>query len=273
MYNLTAQAVEHFQSTVYAYYRSHRRDLPWRKTSDPYKILVSEIMLQQTQVKRVERKYEQFLQSFPTFEALAIAPLHDVLDVWRGLGYNRRAIALKKIAHIIVHEFHGKLPVDEEVLRKLPGIGKTTAGAILAFAFNKPAVFIETNIRTVFLHIFFEDKQRTRDPEIYPLVSQTLDRSHPREWYYALMDYGVMLKKRYGNPSRRSAHYKRQAAFQGSNRQLRGAIIALITEHPGITETELVAILDREIGSIQTNLVKLEQEGFFKRRGNAFFVE
>ncbi|MDD1721700.1 MAG: A/G-specific adenine glycosylase, partial [Euryarchaeota archaeon] len=249
------------------------RDLPWRKTNDPYKILVSEVMLQQTQVERVLRKYEQFLQCFPTFEGLAKAPLQAVLDVWRGLGYNRRAIAVKKVADIVVNEFDGKLPSDDQVLQNLPGIGKTTAGAIRAFAFNEPAVFIETNIRTVFLHTFFAGKLGTRDNEICPLIEQTLDRSNPREWFYALMDYGVMLKKKYGNPSRMSAHHKKQASFQGSNRQLRGAILALIVEHPGITETELVQILRRNPDTIQTNLTKLEQEGFFKRKGDAFFVE
>ncbi len=273
MHILAPPVIERFQSTIYTYYNTHGRDLPWRKTNDPYKILVSEVMLQQTQVERVLHKYEQFLQSFPTVEALAIAPLQDVLDIWRGLGYNRRAIALKKVAHVVVHEFNGELPSDDRILQKLPGIGEATAGAIRSFAFNKPAVFIETNIRTVFLHTFFADKLGTKDTEICPLIAQTLDRSNPREWYYALMDYGVMLKKKCENPSRRSAHHKRQAAFHGSNRQLRGAIVALVVEHPGITEAELVDSLDSDVGVIHTNLIKLEREGFFKRHGNAFFVE
>lgn len=272
MQALSPPAIAHFQKIVFDYYQTHGRDLPWRETSDPYKILVSEVMLQQTQVERVLYKYEQFLQSFPTFEALAKAPLHAVLDIWRGLGYSRRAIALKKIALIVVQEFHGKLPSDDQALQNLPRIGKATAGAIRAFAFDEPAVFIETNIRTVFLHTFFAGKQGTKDSEICPLIEQTLDCANPREWYYALMDYGVMLKKRYGNPSRRSAHHKKQASFQGSNRQLRGAILALIMEHPGITETELATILHKDPDTLQTNLIRLEQEGFFKRQENAFFV-
>ncbi|MGZ7167981.1 MAG: A/G-specific adenine glycosylase [Halobacteriota archaeon] len=273
MQALSLPVIAHFQKIVYNYYQAHGRDLPWRSTSDPYKILVSEVMLQQTQVERVLHKYEQFLQSFPTFEALAEAPLHVVLDIWRGLGYNRRAIALKKIARITVEQFNGKLPSDDHALQNLPGIGKATAGAVRAFAFHKPAIFIETNIRTVFLHMFFTGKEGTKDSEICPLIEQTLDRSNPREWYYALMDYGVMLKKRYGNPSRRSAHHKKQASFQGSNRQLRGAILTSIIEHPGITEIELVNILQKDPDVVQTNLLRLEQEGFFKRKGNAFFVE
>ncbi len=230
-------------------------------------------MLQQTQVERVVQKYEQFLQSFPTFETLVKASLRDVLEVWRGLGYNRRAIALKETARIVINKFDGKLPSDDQILQTLPGIGRATAGAIRAFAFNEPAVFVETNIRTVFLHAFFEGRQDVKDTEIYPLVELTLIRSNPREWYYALMDFGVMLKKRYNNPSRRSAHHRKQVSFKGSNRQLRGAIVGLVIERPGITEIELVNTLHSNPDAVRRNLAKLEQEGFFKRCGNAFFVE
>ncbi len=273
MHTLDPRAIERFQNTVYAYFKTHRRNLPWRRTRDPYKILVSEIMLQQTQVERVLSKYDQFLAAFPTFQALSTASLQDALNIWRGLGYNRRAIALKKIAHIVVHEFDGQLPSDCDILQTLPGIGKATAGAIRAFAFNEPAVFIETNIRTVFLHVFFASKQGIKDTELYPLIEQTLDRSNPREWYYALMDYGVMLKKRYGNPSRLSAHHKKQASFQGSTRQLRGAVLALVVEHPRITEVELADMLRRDVDTIKRVLNALEHEGFLKRQGHAFFVE
>ncbi len=273
MHTLEPRAIECFQNTIYSYFRTHRRDLPWRNTHEPYEILVSEIMLQQTQVGRVLSKYKQFLAAFPTFRALSEASLKNVLDVWRGLGYNRRAISLKKIAYIVVNEFGGQLPSNAQILQKLPGIGKATAGAIRAFAYNEPAVFIETNIRTVFLHTFFADKQGTKDTELYPLVELTLDRSNPRNWYYALMDYGVMLKKRYSNPSRLSAHHKQQTSFQGSSRQLRGAVLALVAEHPGITELELANALHRDEETIKRTLIKLEREGFFKRRGNAFFVE
>ncbi len=273
METVDPEVLKHFKSTICDYYKAHGRNLPWRKTHDPYKILVSEIMLQQTQVGRVLDKYERFLNRFPTFHALAIASLQEILSIWRGLGYNRRAVALNKTAHIVVQQFDGKLPSDEQTLQELPGVGKTTAGTIRAFAFNEPAVFIETNIRTVFLYMFFKDKQRTKDSEIYPLVELTLDRGNPREWYYALMDYGVMLKKTCGNPSRMSAHHKKQATFQGSNRQLRGAIVALILERPGITETELINSLHEKKGTIEQNLTKLEQEGFFRRQGDAFFID
>ena len=273
VYTLKQEDIEHFQNRIYSYYHTHGRGLPWRRTKDPYKILVSEVMLQQTQVERVLHKYEQFLQSFPTFESLDGAPLRDILGVWHGLGYNRRAIALKKTAQIVVQQYGGKLPADEKALKHLPGIGKATAGAIRAFAFNEPSIFVETNIRTVFLHLFFADKQGIADAEICPLIGQMLDRSNPREWYYALMDYGVMLKKKHSNPSRRSAHHKKQTPFKGSNRQLRGAILRLIRTQPRITEAQLVELLHADPGTVQVNLVKLEEEGFFKRKGDAFCVE
>ena len=230
-------------------------------------------MLQQTQAERVSPKYALFLHSFPNFEALARAKLQRVLEVWHGLGYNRRAIALKKIAEVTVQEFKKTLPSDYATLVSLPGIGSTTARAIRAFAFNIPEVFIETNIRTVFIHVFFADGQGIKDADIYPLVEQTLDRSNPRAWYYALMDYGVTLKKKYQNPSRQSAHNRKQAPFKGSNRELRGRIISLITTNPGITESELVRRLNSDPAPISLNLAKLEKEGFFKREHNEFRVD
>jgi len=165
--------------------------MPWRETSDPYRILVSEIMLQQTQVQRVETKYKEFIAAFPAFPSLARAPLREVLRVWQGMGYNRRAIALRKIAQRVVAEYDGGLPDSVATLRTFPGIGAATAGAIVAFAFNKPTVFLETNSRRVFLHVFFAGRQRVKDSDILPLVETTLDREKPRQWYYALMDYGA----------------------------------------------------------------------------------
>jgi A/G-specific adenine glycosylase len=269
---LTQQRVLAFQELIYYYYKKHGRTLPWRKTTDPYRVLVSEMMLQQTQVERVIRKYEQFISTFPDFARLAEVPLHQVLEVWRGLGYNRRAVALKKIAQIVIDTFNGTLPADVKTLMTLPGIGGATAAAISAFAFNKPVVFIETNVRTVFIHVFFQDKDDVKDADIYPLVEQTLDTSNPREWYYALMDYGVSLKKRYKNPSKQSAHYKKQPLFEGSNRQLRGIILNMLIENPTISESELIIKLNRDPKTVRKNLVQLEKEGFFKRRRNKFII-
>jgi A/G-specific adenine glycosylase len=229
-------------------------------------------MLQQTQVERVLTKYELFLKEFPSFSALAKARLKDVLAAWQGLGYNRRAIALKKTAEHVDNKLAGLLPSDYAALVELPGIGPATARAILTFAFDIPTVFIETNIRSVFLHVFFAGERDVKDEKIYPLVECTLDRSNPRTWYYALMDYGAMLKKRFGNPNRSSAHRKQQAPFEGSNRQLRGAILSLILAYPTITEADLAHRLDADHENISRNLLKLEAEGFFKRVNAGFMV-
>ncbi|NUN23224.1 MAG: A/G-specific adenine glycosylase, partial [Candidatus Jettenia caeni] len=197
---LTPDAIKKFQKVIYSYYQEYGRNLPWRITQEPYHILVSEIMLQQTQVQRVIGKYESFIQVFPNFYSLSRAPLKMVLKEWQGLGYNRRAMALKRIAQKVIEEFGGVLPSSVDALITFPGIGRATASAISAFAFHKPTVFIETNIRRVFIHSFFHDETNIKDTEIILLVEKTLDVSNPRNWYYALMDYGVMLKKDYENP-------------------------------------------------------------------------
>ena len=186
----TPEALRLFRDLILAHYRAHGRDLPWRQTTDPYRILVSEIMLQQTQVERVAVKYREFLERFPDFESLAHAPKSEVLLAWQGLGYNRRAIALQGAAQRVIEEYGGRLPADVETLATFPGIGKATAAAICAYAFNMPVVYIETNIRRIFIHFFFQDREGVRDDEILPLVERALDRENPREWYSALMEYG-----------------------------------------------------------------------------------
>jgi A/G-specific adenine glycosylase len=239
--------------------------MPWRETSDPYRILVSEVMLQQTQVPRVKQKYEQFIASFPDFPALAKAPLESVLKVWQGMGYNRRAIALKKTAERVVDEYGGILPADPAVLATFPGIGKATAFSIAAFAFNAPVAFIETNIRRVFIHCFFRDREGVRDREIEPLVAAALDRENPREWYWALMDYGTHLKSTTENPNLRSAHHTRQPPFNGSRRQLRGKILRALLDHPGMMEKELGAATSAGPDLLSEVVEELRIEGFISR--------
>jgi len=227
---MTEPVISRFRTMVNRYYASNARPLPWRETDSPYHILVSEIMLQQTRVERVEEKYRVFLDAFPDLGSLARASLQEVLGVWQGLGYNRRAISLKETARQVVDRFKGTIPDSPEELKTLPGIGEYTAAAIAAFAFHRPVPLIETNIRAVFIHCFFLDREGVRDSEIRPLVEATLDAANPREWYYALMDFGVMLKRRVPNPSRRSAHHGRQAPFEGSDRQIRGKILRILLE-------------------------------------------
>ena len=261
-----------FRKTIYHHYREHGRTLPWRETDDPYRILVSEIMLQQTQVERVLGKYPPFVDAFPDFKTLAAAPLSAVLALWRGMGYNRRALQLKKCAVDVVERHGGRLPETLEALRELPGVGKATAGSIAAFAYNKPAVFIETNIRRVFLHFFFPGREGVRDAEILPLVDRALDRSDPRAWYHALMDYGVMLKKEHGNMNVRSRHYKKQPAFEGSNRQIRGEVLRLLVAEPRLSEAEIVRRVGRDPGRTRIALERLASEGLIAGKGEEYWI-
>ena len=202
------------------------RDMPWRQDTRPYYVLVSELMLQQTQVDRVIPKFNAFIEAFPDESTLARASLSDVLILWQGLGYNRRAKFLHEAAKQIVSM--GVFPDTPLDLLALPGVGKNTAGAIQAYAYNKPAIFIETNVRTVYFHHFFGNGDLVDDAQIQALLEQTIDRNHPREFYWTLMDYGTHLKKHGVGKVTQSKHYKKQSALKGSVREIRGRIIALL---------------------------------------------
>lgn len=231
-------------------------------------MLVSEIMLQQTQTGRVTEKFLIFKEKFPNFLALSKASLEDVLKAWQGLGYNRRAIALKKIADIIINDYHGKLPDSIEILKTFPQIGHNTASSVAAFAFNKPTVFIETNIRRVFIYFFFHNRNNITDKVIIPIVEKTLDKTNPREWYYALMDYGVMLKKLYPDLNKQSAHYRKQSPFKGSNRQIRGELLKLLVKNKILKISEIEKSLKKiPEKKLMTVLSQLEKEEFIEING------
>lgn len=236
---VTKKEIQQFRKAIYSHFKSHGRDLPWRNTQNPYHILVSEVMLQQTQVDRTIPKYREFMRAFPTILSLATAPTRKVLLAWQGMGYNRRALNLQKCAQEIVARHKGQVPDDFEGLVSLPGIGPYTARAILAFAFNVPSVLIETNVRTVYLHHFFPKQNKVSDAQLLPLIEQTLDTKNPRQWYSALMDYGSSLKKSLPNPSRRSAHHTKQSKFEGSLRQARGAILKVLLHTKKATRFQL----------------------------------
>jgi A/G-specific adenine glycosylase len=259
-----------FVRLVMAHFRKHgRHDLPWRRAITPYRVLVSELMLQQTQVPRVTPKFREFIRAFPSFRALAQAPVADVLRAWQGLGYNRRAIMLQRCAQAVVREHRGRLPTAHEALTALPGIGPYTAGAVMAFAFDQPHPVIETNIRRVYLHHFFPGRDSVPDSEIMPLVERHVRSVRsPRQWYGALMDYGTHLAQRgtgIANPNRRSRHYARQARFQGSLRQLRGRILRLLLEEGSMRVPRLAqAVGDRRAPAA---LAALVDEGMVRRRG------
>jgi A/G-specific adenine glycosylase len=232
--------VRRFRTIVYAQYRTHgRSDLPWRKTADSYKIFVSEIMLQQTQVPRVLERFEAFIARFPDFASLAAAPLREVLREWSGLGYNRRALHLKRAAEMVVRDFGGVLPAEPNELVQLPGVGKATAGAVAAFAFGAAHPFI--------------------------------DRRDPRRWFSALMDYGASLKKRFPNPSRASARYVRQGRFEGSDRQARGLIVRALTER-NLDAAALRIATGLDAARLRRNLARLIEEGMVSKRGNKYDI-
>jgi len=266
---MSPHEIERFQAFIIWWYRYNgRKQLPWRLTTDPYKILVSELMLQQTQVERVIPRYTQFLEVFPTTESLASATLADVLKQWQGLGYNRRAKFLHLAAREVTAKHSGVFPQTTQELELLPGIGPYTASAIVCFAFNQPAVLIETNVRTVYLYHFFPEEQDVSDKAILELVSQTLWQQNPRLWYSALMDYGSVLKKLHTNPSRKSKQYSKQTPFAGSLRQARGEIIRTLTQRGALTRAALSTLLVSDPKHHHKALADLAQEHILVVEGN-----
>ncbi|MDB5186459.1 MAG: A/G-specific adenine glycosylase [Candidatus Saccharibacteria bacterium] len=255
------ESISRFKESVWNFYQTHQRDLPWRRAEadgsyDPYKILVSEIMLQQTQVARVIPKFEAFLDRFPSFEVVADASLGQVLELWSGLGYNRRAKFLWQASQIIARDHVGVLPRTVKELEALPGIGHNTAAAILAYSYNQPEVFIETNIRTVFIYHFADLADKISDKQLLPLVAKAVDNENPREWYWALMDYGSHLKRTVGNLSKQSAHYQKQSTFKGSLRQIRGQVLRLLIKGAQ-TQPELNdSIADERLAQVLEDLTR-----------------
>lgn len=261
--------------TVWREGRALYRDLPWRRVDDPYAILLSEIMLQQTQVSRVDRYWQRFLATFPTLDALASAETPLVLEMWQGLGYNRRALALKRTAEECVRHYSGQLPRTYEELLALPGIGPATAGGVMAFAYRAPAVYLETNVRTVFLHELYPDIEGVNDKQLVPHIERTCSTDDPRGWYYALLDYGTHLKATIGNASRRSKHHMQQSKFEGSRRQKRAELVRYILAEREATLEQLHAALTEfeesqgreapDIALTQSIAEDLTKEGFFTK--------
>ncbi len=268
---IDTQSKQAFIDTLWEFYAHGRRaDLPWRQPEpngsfDPYKIMVSELMLQQTQVARVVAKYKVFLQYLPDVDTLAQTELGDVLRIWQGLGYNRRAKFLWQAAQVITSL--DLFPESPEALLKLPGVGVNTAGAIAAYSYNYPAVFIETNIRTVYIHHFFPDCTDVSDKAILQLVVQTLDYENPREFYWALMDYGSHLKATIGNLNTISKQYVKQSTFHGSRRQVRGKVIRALSIEPHTLRTLQAVIQDERLGLVLRDLL---HEGMIRKSAGKY---
>lgn len=262
-----------FRELVWKYWEENRRhDLPWRKTTDPYKILVSEVMLQQTQVERVVPYYTIFLKRFPTARKLAEAPLSEVLTLWQGLGYNRRARMLHEAAKAVVGEHQGRFPASALELEKLPGIGPYTAGAVAAFACNQDGIFIETNIRTVITHHFFADRDNVTDSEVRLVLEKVHPVEQAREWYAALMDYGAHLKRSGVRINARAKGYTKQSAFSGSPREARGAIVRRLAAGSA-TKQQLLHLLPTERREqLSEQLEKLLGEKLVEKVGARYFL-
>ena len=254
-----------FQRFVLSYFKKSGREFPWRNTTDPYKILVSEVMLQQTQTERVVVKYAEFLKAFPTWKALSNATPAEVVKVWMGLGYYRRAFHLHKAAQSVWNEYGGVPPQNAEGLRNLPGVGPYTAAAVAAFAFGEAAPMIETNIRSVYLYTFYPQVKDVSDKEILTKVDETLYRKDPRTWFYALMDLGVDLKKHTKGINHRSKHHVKQSKFQGSLRQVRAAVLRAITEAESIRRNDIPSLLSYDADRIDAAIEALESEGLIER--------
>lgn len=264
-----------FRRLVWRYYRVHgRHDLPWRRTHDLYKILVSEVMLQQTQVDRVVPFYMSFIKKFPTAKILAAAPLSDVLRAWQGLGYNRRAKMLHDAAAELVAVQISSYRTNPELLERLPGVGPYTARAVAAFAYNKDVVVVETNIRTVMIHHFFPEIKNVRDKNIEEVLQSVLPKGRAREWYSALMDYGAYLKRSGISHNGRVQGYVKQARFTGSLREARGVLLRELTAKPSSREDLLRVVFQRlgeerreQIGRALDNLCR---EGLAQRHGRYY---
>ena len=257
---LTPEIVSSFQALIQDYFRKHGRVFPWRETTDPYHILVSEFMLQQTQTSRVIEKYNEFITAFPDVFQLARSPFREVLRVWQGLGYNRRALALHRTVIEIADRYNGKVPDDPDLLQQLPGIGEYTASAIMVIAFNRPTVVIDTNIRTVYHYFFFREKETVGKDEFVPIIEATIDRDSPREWYYALFDYGSMLKR--DRKDLEAGKRRKQSTFRGSDREIRGKILRLLLDTEVMTEDQVLARLPSDNERVRRIISQLHEEGF-----------
>ena len=296
---MSEQNIKNFQQAIWDFYKTNRRDFPWRETTDPYKILVSEIMLQQTQTDRVIRYYEKWLKRFPDFKTLAAATFSEIYPYWQGLGYNRRGLNLQKVAQKAVLEYRGTLPKEVDLLEEFPGIGPYTARAVSIFSFNTPVACIETNIRRVFIHHFFPESRnhaeinvQTRarpalpdrpspelrgkkidDEEILKIAERALPAGKAREWHWALMDYGTHLKSQVPNPNRRHKNYRIQPKFEGSLRQIRGAALRILSGESANLKNLTARIqkaTEQDTERIKKVIETLEKERLIKQDNNIY---
>ncbi|MBI4123035.1 MAG: A/G-specific adenine glycosylase [Parcubacteria group bacterium] len=274
--------IPEFQNHILSWYKRNRRDMPWRRTKNPYRILVSEVMLQQTQVSRVLVKYPEFLRAFPTLEALAKVPKRKLLQIWSGLGYWRRALYLQKACSVILRQYQGKFPRDPKLLERLPGVGHYTARALTCFSFGASDAFLDTNIRRTYIHFFFPKRKNVSDKQILRIAKKALypiwyDRTKhgisPREWHYALFDYGALVLKD-KKINRQSKHYTKQKKFEGSFRSFRTKIMRFLLEQPNQKATlRKIETMLKKSGSPYSSkkiLSSLQKDDLIKKRRRSY---
>lgn len=275
--DISSSEIKIFQRKILTWYKIHERDLPWRRTRDPYKILISEIMLQQTQVPRVIQKFNEWIEKFPTLTSLARSSTADVLASWSGLGYNRRAVNLKRTAEILMNEYNGRFPDSEKELLWLPGIGKYTANAILCFAFNKQVAVVDINIKKVIIVEFLRKRTVGRGGVVLQDVSREIDQLDDAlawkiaqqllpvglayEWNQALMDYSSSVLKK------EKIFIPKQSPFKGSRRYYRGKILKLVLAQKTIHISALEDLLEddfsgKSTGMLESILDELQKEKF-----------
>jgi A/G-specific adenine glycosylase len=266
--NLDPKQVSAFRRKVWAFYRANKRSLPFRRTKDPYRILVSEVMSHQTQLERIVPKYKEWTTQWPDWQSLAKATTRELLAAWSGLGYNRRAINLGRTARIIVEEHNGVLPQGPGELTKLPGIGPYTARAVLIFAFNKPLAAIDTNVRRVLIHELNLPVDLSLR-ELEDIAFRVMPKGRSRDWHHALMDYGALKL-----PSRKS-HVKplsRQNVFEGSLRQIRGEVIRQLTTKKRVSVETIARVLNRTVVDVDQAIAGLVKDGLVARNGKWIYL-
>ena len=264
---LNEKEIKEFQTKILEWYKVNKRDFPWRKTTDPYLILVSEIMLQQTQAIRVVAYYEKFIKRFPTINELAIAKNPEVLKIWSGLGFNNRAIRLKEIAKTIVTDFRGNFPQQQDDLIELKGIGSYTAAAIMAFAFNKKAAVIDTNIRRVLIHELHLN-QNISPKRISEIALSVIPKGKSRIWHNALMDYGALAASAKQTKIKSKS---KQSPFKGSEREVRGKILKLLLEQSKLSRTEIAEIIPHP--KLEDIILKMKVDRLLSERGKIIYIK
>lgn len=268
MENISTKKNQIFRNKILRFYRLHGRDLPFRRTTDPYKITVAEIMLQQTQVDRVVPKYQTWIKKWPNWKSLSKAANKQLLHMWSGLGYNRRALNLGKLASEVVNRFNGKLPTNPQALQSLPGIGPYTANAILIFAYNKPLATIDTNIRRVILHEFGLPASTPMN-EVQKLAWKLLPKTRSRDWHNALMDYSRLVLP---NQIKHIPALSKQSKFEGSLRQIRGEIIRQLTTKPSVRIDHIARTMKRNEFDVLKAVKTLEKDGMAVKKKNKIFL-